>query len=151
MRLSRTLCLALGVVAVACRAQAPPVAGTPCREDCQTARLIKRAWQPAVGYPEGFAPTEAAATKTPIRATRPEPAVIDWKPPDNHWVTRLKSMRDLPLLTLWKTETGRLFLGINEDGVAGLAFRGRRAQRSRANKRRATTAEAWREQRRLGR
>lgn len=66
---------------------------------------------------------------------------MDWRPPDTHWVAKLRGIRELPLLTLWQSDTARVFLGVTENGLAGLAFSSRRSKRARKVRRTAPVTE----------
>jgi hypothetical protein len=52
-------------------------------------------------------------------------------------------MRELRLLTLWKSEGAQVFLGVSERGVPGLALSSRRSPRTRSGRRNDETQD-WR-------
>lgn len=50
-------------------------------------------------------------------------AIDDLEFVDNSTYARIKRMREFSFLTLADSETSRLFLGVNSDGLVGLHFR----------------------------
>ena len=135
------LCMLLCLAATPCRADDAVDAVEHCSDDCQSARLIQSCWQPASAYPASLTPRPRFGS-TGLPTEQPASAVIEWQPPDTHWITRIKQIRELPLVTLWKSPSARVFLGVNENGLAGLAISSRRPAGGR--KQQPDTTGAWR-------
>jgi hypothetical protein len=96
-----------------------------CPGDCAKPPLIENCWQPGTSYPTKLVPQQPAIAATMGEMPSPR-AVLEWQPPDNHWYTKLRGMRELRLLTLWKSDDAQVFLGVSERGVPGLALSSRR-------------------------
>ena len=47
---------------------------------------------------------------------------------EQSWEQKISRMKELPLLTLWRTDGAKIFFGVNSDGFTGLNF----SQNSRA-------------------
>lgn len=41
---------------------------------------------------------------------------------EQSWEQKISRMKELPLLTLWRTDGSKIFFGVNSDGFAGLNF-----------------------------
>ncbi len=54
---------------------------------------------------------------------------------EQSWEQKISRMKELPLLTLWRTDGSKIFFGVNSDGFAGLNF----SQNPRAKPRPART------------
>lgn len=60
-----------------------------------------------------------------------DPAEFNGHPPqtayrlirdEQSWEQKISQMKELPLLTLWRTDGSKLFFGVNSNGFAGLNF-----------------------------
>ena len=61
-----------------------------------------------------FDPTEFNAHPPPTAY----PLIRD----EQSWEQKISRMKELPLLTLWRTDGSKIFFGVNSDGFAGLNF-----------------------------
>lgn len=109
---------AAGCIAPACETGAAPVAID------EFARPDWRAFQlpPA---------RRAGGLLTRHEDTLFDPAEFNAHPPqtayplirdEQSWEQKISRMKELPLLTLWRTDGAKIFFGVNSDGFAGLNF-----------------------------
>ena len=135
----------LWMASTACRADAAEQSSQrECQSNCRSAQLIERSWQPVKIDPSSFTAQPNPGRSAIRRPTVTSRAVMDWQPPDTHWVAKLRGIRELRLLTLWQSDAARIFLGVTENGLAGLAFSSRQPKRTRKSKRTAVTSNEWR-------
>ena len=120
------LCALLFATRSPCHADSTQLsAPVACQGDCPAVSLIDDCWQPAQAYPANLVPPRIESNEGAV-AHGSRNAVMDWQPPNTHWYAKLRGMRELPLVTLWKSDGARVFLGVNSRGVPGIALSSRR-------------------------
>ncbi len=95
---------------------------------------------------------DRAATNIPparaagLRSAPPAPldTVLDWQPPDTHWIAKLRRLREVRLVTLWETDAARLFVGVSSDGLPGINLSSRRPPRALKKRRNIEDTGDWR-------
>lgn len=117
-------------------------AAVACQGDCLGVGLIDDSWQPAQAYPKHLLPPRMDSKEGGV-AQPTQDAVMNWQPPDTHWYAKLRGMRELPLVTLWKSDAARVFLGVSSRGVPGLALSSRRQTDTRNQNRKDDNGD-WR-------